>query len=147
MGGQLKINDIAKQSGLSKRTIRYYEEIGILPSPERSKGGTRLYRQDHVDFLKRITIAKEVLGFSLQELQHFISLRDTFESQRADYKKVTDSRERMKKLTEIIEILDDQLKIIEEKTQKILSVQMELVTLRERARSSIEKIEEELSNP
>ncbi|AIE59993.1 MerR family transcriptional regulator [Bacillus methanolicus] len=145
MDGHLKIDDVAKQSGLSKRTIRYYEEIGLLPSPPRSKGGTRLYTQEHVEFLKKITITKEVLGFSLQELQRFISLQNAFESQRVDYRQVVDPRERKEKLIEIIEILDDQLEIIEEKIRKILSVQTELVSLRERARARIEKIDEELS--
>ncbi|ANB56010.1 merR regulatory family protein [Anoxybacillus sp. B7M1] len=141
----LKIDEVAKLSGLSKRTIRYYEEIGLLPPPPRSQGGTRLYTQDHVEFLKKITIAKEVLGFSLQELHHFLSLRDTLENQRADYKKVTDPRERKEKLIEIIHLLDDQLQMIEEKIHKIMSVQTELVTLRERARAAIVKIDEELS--
>ncbi|WP_027409423.1 MerR family transcriptional regulator [Anoxybacteroides tepidamans] len=142
----LKIDDVAKQSGLSKRTIRYYEEIGLLPPPPRSKGGTRLYTQEHVEFLKKITIAKEVLGFTLQELQHFISLRETLENQRADYRKVTDPKERKVKLAEIIEVLDDQLEMIEEKIEKILSVQSELKTLRERAQAAMVKINQELSN-
>jgi DNA-binding transcriptional MerR regulator len=143
----LKIDDVAKQSGLSKRTIRYYEEIGILPSPGRSEGGTRLYRQEHVEFLKRITIAKEVLGITLQELQQFLSLTDTLESQRAEYKKVSGPREQKEKLTKMIEILNDQLEIIEQKIGKILSVQTELVTLRERARAAIGRIDEDISNP
>jgi MerR family transcriptional regulator, repressor of the yfmOP operon len=143
----LKIDDVAKQSGLSKRTIRYYEEIGILPSPERSEGGTRLYRQEHVEYLKRITIAKEVLGFTLQELQHFLSLRETLESQRANYKKVSDPKEQKEKLNEILAIIDNQLEIIEQKIGKILSVQTELVALRERARARVMRIEEEITKP
>lgn len=62
-----KIDEVAKQSGLTKRTIRYYEEIGLLPSPQRSEGNMRLYTQEDVDLLKKILSAKEVLGFSLQE--------------------------------------------------------------------------------
>ncbi|EKN69332.1 MerR family transcriptional regulator [Neobacillus bataviensis LMG 21833] len=115
-----------------------------MPSPERSMGGTRLYRQEHVVFLKRISTAKEVLGFSLQELQHFISHIDMLESKKADYKKVTNPRERMEKLNDMIKILDGQLELLEEKVRKILIVQTELVTLKERGRSAIKKIEAEL---
>ena len=39
MGERYKIDDVAKESGLTKRTIRYYEEIGLLPPPERSTAG------------------------------------------------------------------------------------------------------------
>ncbi len=141
----LKIDDVAKQSGLSKRTIRYYEEIGIFPSPERSKGGTRLYRQEHVEFLKRITIAKEALGFTLQELQQFLSFTDMIENRKVEYKKVSDLSEQKVKLAELIKILDNQLEIIEQKIEKIFSVQTDLVTLRERARAAIERIDGEIS--
>ncbi|WP_042454335.1 MerR family DNA-binding transcriptional regulator [Neobacillus dielmonensis] len=138
----LKIDDVAKQSGLSKRAIRYYEEIGILPSPERTEGGTRLYRQEHIEFLKKVTLAKEVLGLTLQEVHEFIMLTDTIENQRAEYKKVSDPRTQKEKLTEMIEILNQQLQLLEQKIGKILSVQTELVTLRERARAAIERIDQ-----
>jgi DNA-binding transcriptional MerR regulator len=140
----LKIDEVAHQSGLSKRTIRYYEEIGILPSPERSEGGTRLYRQEHVEFLKRITIAKEALGFTLQELQQFISLKDILESQKVEYRNLSDPREQRGKLTDILGILDDYLAMMEIKIRRMLSVQTELVTLRERARAAIGRIDDEL---
>ncbi len=48
-----KIDEVAKQCGLTKRTIRYYEEIGLLPSPQRSEGNMRLYTQEDVDLLKK----------------------------------------------------------------------------------------------
>ncbi|WP_462413239.1 MerR family transcriptional regulator [Neobacillus sp. Marseille-QA0830] len=137
----LKIDDVAKQSGLSKRTIRYYEEIGILPVPERTEGGTRLYRQEHIEFLQKITVAKEVLGLTLHEVQQFITLTDTIESQKAEYKKVSNPRDQKEKLAEMIQILDKQLALLEQKIGKILSVQTELVTLRERARAAIERID------
>ncbi|WP_187373549.1 hypothetical protein [Neobacillus jeddahensis] len=50
-------------------------------------------------------------------------------------------------MTEIIEVLDHQLAIIEQKIGKILSIQTELVTLRERARAKIGRIDEEISKP
>lgn len=47
-----KIDDVAKECGLTKRTIRYYEEIGVMPSPQRTDGGTRLYTREDIDYLK-----------------------------------------------------------------------------------------------
>lgn len=144
----LKIDDVAKLSGLSKRTIRYYEEIGLLQAPPRSKGGTRIYSIEHIEFLKKVTTIKEVLGFSLQELQHFISLRDDFEREREIYQQVKQAHDPVSqkiKLEEISMTLDNQIKVIEEKTKKILSVQTELVTLRERARAQIEKLEQDIN--
>jgi DNA-binding transcriptional MerR regulator len=44
---ETKIDDDAKRTGLTKRTIRYYEEIGLITPPERSSGGVRLYSEAH----------------------------------------------------------------------------------------------------
>ena len=146
MDENLKIDDVARQSGLSKRTIRYYEEIGLLESPPRSSGGTRIYAQKHVEFLKKVTTLKEVLGFSLQELQHFISLRDTFERERKIYQQEKNPRSRKEKLEEICHSLNDQIQVIEEKTKKILSVKSELISMRDRAQARIEELNKELKN-
>lgn len=58
-----KIDDVAKACGLTKRTIRYYEEIGVMPSPQRTDGGTRLYSQDDIDYLKKWFEPKRCLAF------------------------------------------------------------------------------------
>lgn len=139
----LKIDDVAKECGLTKRTIRYYEEIGLLPPPERSEGGIRLYTQQHIEYLKKIVNAKEVLGFSLQELQRFISISDTLQSHRQDYKNIADQSERKRKLLEIDQILGEQLELIEAKLQKILHLQNELTALRDRVRKAVAKIDED----
>lgn len=146
MEKRLKIDEVAKQSGLSKRTIRYYEEIGLLEAPPRSKGGTRLYSERHIAFLKKVMTIKEVLGFSLQELQHYMSLRETFERERQDYlqaKDLKDSEKEQEKLVELTKSLDKQIQVIEEKMQKLLSVQSELESLRKRATARLETLETE----
>lgn len=144
MGG-IKIDDVAKQSGLTKRTIRYYEQIGLLPSPPRSEGGMRLYSQEHIDFLKKITNAKEVMGFSLQELQQFIALSETLELRKADYRQVKGTSEQTEKLKKIVNIVEEQLNLIEQKKKKILKVEEDLISLRDRATAALVRFEEEES--
>lgn len=144
MNENLKIDEVAKQCGLSKRTIRYYEEIGLMEAPPRSTGGTRLYTQAHVDFLKKITAIKDVLGFSLQELHHFLNLRENFEKERADYSRDMDPSAQIEKLKEILKAVDEQIYVIEEKVKKIFKVQEELVAARERARARLETLEQEI---
>lgn len=64
----LTIGDLASIAGVSSRTIRYYEELGILPEPERSPGGTRRYSRDYRFYIEGALALKE-LGFSLEEIQ------------------------------------------------------------------------------
>lgn len=135
----LKIDDVARETGLTKRTIRYYEEIGLLAPPQRSDGGTRLYTDDDVVSLKKIIHAREVLGFSLQELQDYIQIHDTLEQQRYGYRNSTTADEQRAKLIEIDATITDLLALIQQKMENIQAVQHELVDLQQRARSALEK--------
>ena len=65
-----KIDEVTKQVGLTKRTLRYYEEIGLI-HPQNVVGNIRLYTDEDIARIKRIVEAKEVLGITLQEMQHF----------------------------------------------------------------------------
>jgi DNA-binding transcriptional MerR regulator len=67
-GELLSIGALARATGVSQRTIRYYEELGILPEPKRSEGGTRRYPPDYKFYIEGALLLKE-LGFSLEELK------------------------------------------------------------------------------
>ncbi len=60
------IGDIAKKLSISQRTIRYYEELGLI-KPSRTNGGFRIYEEDQVERLRMILLLKE-LGMSLEEI-------------------------------------------------------------------------------
>nr|WP_154985856.1 MerR family transcriptional regulator [Paenibacillus xylanexedens] len=136
-----KIDDVAKACGLTKRTIRYYEEIGVMPSPQRTDGGTRLYSQDDIDYLKKVVRAKEVLGFSLQELHAYVATTDVLNEQRFDYQQTTEVKERIEKLSLMEATLDGQLQLLEQKLQSIHAVQQELEELRGRVRTGIQTLQ------
>ncbi|MEO6411510.1 MAG: MerR family transcriptional regulator, partial [Pedococcus sp.] len=67
----MKIGDVAERTGLSLRTIRHYEEVGLLREAERSAGGFRLYGEDAV---ARLLLVKRMkpLDFSLGEMRDLI---------------------------------------------------------------------------
>jgi len=68
-GGLLPIGNLARQAGVSTRTVRYYEEIGLLMSARRYAGGRRIFDGDALQRLRFIGRLK-TLGFSLQEISH-----------------------------------------------------------------------------
>ncbi|MDP9264680.1 MAG: MerR family transcriptional regulator [Chloroflexota bacterium] len=65
--GGYRIGELASRLGLTERTIRYYEELGLLESVKRLEGGMRVYTEDDVRRLRFIQKLK-VLGLSLQEM-------------------------------------------------------------------------------
>jgi DNA-binding transcriptional MerR regulator len=66
--GLVSIGQLAKAAGVSSRTIRYYEELGILPEPRRSPGGTRKYPRDYGGYIAAALALKD-LGFRLEEVK------------------------------------------------------------------------------
>jgi DNA-binding transcriptional MerR regulator len=66
--GLVSIGQLAKAAGVSSRTIRYYEELGILPEPHRTSGGTRKYPREYCGYIE-IALALKDLGFRLEEVK------------------------------------------------------------------------------
>lgn len=65
--GELSIGELAELTSVSTRTIRYYEELGILPAPSRTPGGTRRYSRDYIFYVEGAKTLKQ-LGFGLDQL-------------------------------------------------------------------------------
>lgn len=76
--GLLQIGEVAEATGLSLRTIRHYDEVGLLPPVERSPGGFRLYSQESVD---RLLLVKQMkpLDFTLEQMRELIDALDGVE--------------------------------------------------------------------
>ncbi len=77
--GRLQIGDVAERTGLSLRSVRYYEEVGLLPAAERSPGGFRLYDDAAV---QRLLVIKQMkpLDFSLDEMRELLDHLDELAS-------------------------------------------------------------------
>ena len=71
----MKISEAAAASGCHLETIRYYERIGLLPSPERTASGYRAYTAGDIDRLRFIARGRD-LGLSLEEIRSLLQLSD-----------------------------------------------------------------------
>ena len=72
----MQIGDLAAKAGITTRTIRYYEELGIIEPEKRSHGGFRLYSENQ---LRRLNIVQNLkaLGFELERAREFFNLKDS----------------------------------------------------------------------
>ncbi len=85
----LQIGQLADRVGLSLRTVRYYEETGLVEPSRRTDGGFRLYTSEHIARLELIKHMKP-LGFSLQQMRELLDARDALLDDSLD----SDARER-----------------------------------------------------
>src|SRR3954447_15870595 len=79
--GLIRVGEVAERLEVSPRTIKYYEEIGLVEPEERSAGGYRLYGSRGIERLERILRMKSI-GYSLAAIRELLAVRDT--AQEAD---------------------------------------------------------------
>ena len=115
--GGFRIGELAQRLGLTERTIRYYEELGLLDPVKRLEGGQRVYSDDDVRRLRFVQRLK-TLGLSLQEM---------FELERL-YRRHRSNREVLPRL---IELLDSHLGKTDERVSELLSLRDEIRAYRE----------------
>jgi DNA-binding transcriptional MerR regulator len=123
----LRIGELAERAGTTPRTIRYYEEIGLLGAAEdRGHGRHRSYDEEDVARLEHILLLRDLLGLSLEDLQRVVEAEDARATLRREWQGTEDPAMR--------------LRIVEQALGHI-GVQMELV---ERRRAALEELATEL---
>ncbi|MFV0436704.1 MAG: MerR family transcriptional regulator [Desulfopila sp.] len=115
----VQIGELAKRLKITTRTIRYYEEIGLMGPTERLGGGTRTYSHDDILRLKFILKLKQ-LGISLRDIQE---LSEIFDINAQNFDTIT---------PKLIEILDQHIAKIDEKMASLSSLRLDIVAYRKR---------------
>ncbi len=82
----IRISDAATRVGVSARTLRYYEELGLLTPSLYTTGGERRYTPDDLEHLGRILELREVLGMNLDEIREFLALETRLDELKATYR-------------------------------------------------------------
>lgn len=107
-----RIEEVATRTGLTKRAIRYYEDIKLI-KPVRTESSYRMYTEENVEKIIRIRELRDTLGFSLNEVRDIfeleMDLKSIFRGEKQDKELVSKSKE----------IIKEQIKLVEGK-QKIL---------------------------
>ncbi len=110
-GPSLSIGELATRRGVSTRTIRYYEELGILPRPERTDGGTRRYPREYIFYVEGARTLKD-LGFGLEEIAELgkFALTGTWDSERSRgilTRKLSELEHRIRVLNRLHDLVED----------------------------------------
>jgi DNA-binding transcriptional MerR regulator len=138
----LTIGQAATEAGVTPRTLRYYEELGLLRPSAHSIGGARRYAEVDLARIARIRELQELMGFNLEEIRQIVAAEDTLERLRGEYLsgKPT-SRRRRELLAEAIEINDRLRGQVRRKVSRIGGFLEELDAKAVRYRQVAEEIE------
>lgn len=118
-GEYYQIDEVSAKTGLTKRMLRYYEEIGLI-TPIRKQSGYRIYTNDDLRMLKSVKETKERLGFSMDDLKAFSGIEKRIISVVRGEKQDKDSIELCREETKRL------LKLIEEKEETLIKVKSKL---------------------
>jgi MerR family transcriptional regulator, repressor of the yfmOP operon len=109
------IEQVAIQTGMTKRTLRYYEEMGLLPPTSRTGGNYRRYTDAEVQRLQRIKKLRDLLGVSLQEIRELLEAEEERGQIKQAYKQETDALAKKIQLERADELILQQIQLIEQK--------------------------------
>jgi DNA-binding transcriptional MerR regulator len=138
----LRIGQVAELTGTTPRTIRYYEEIGLLPAaPEREPGSHRLYLEADVERLREVLRLKRLLGLSLEELRELSAAEAARAARQAEWRGgAPDPVRRRKILEEGLEYVERQRELLRRRRDELDELEQELVARRRRLRSRLREL-------
>lgn len=136
-GGELRIGEVARLAGTTPRTIRYYEEIGLLPTAKgRQPGAHRTYAEADVERLTELLRLKDLLGLSLEELKELVEAEGARAALRREWQGgVEDPVRRRQILEESLTYIARQLELVRRRREEIAKLEEELLGRRKRAKA------------
>jgi len=114
-----RIEEVAARTGLTRRTIRYYEELGLLEPPARTEGHYRLYTEADVARLMHIRRLKDALGLSLKEIQQMIAAEEEHAELRATFQAPSAREQRLAALERANMLTREQIALVERKMESL----------------------------
>jgi MerR family transcriptional regulator, repressor of the yfmOP operon len=137
----LRIGDVAKLTGTTARTLRYYEEIGLLPGAEdREAGRHRSYTQADVDRVREVLRLRDLLGVSLDELRELLAAEDARAALREEFQRTDKPAARRRILEAALGHLDRQLGLVQHRREELDRLKRELTATRRRAERRLEEL-------
>ena len=140
----LQIGEVAEQLGLTPRTLRYYEEIGLLEPPSRMEGGFRLYSAADIIRLENIVQLKRLLGFSLAEIKQVVEAMESLKLLRQESKLASDLETKRDTLQKALVILEQQGDVLDGRLRQVAELRDRFNERSLRVRERLEQIEAEL---
>jgi MerR family transcriptional regulator, repressor of the yfmOP operon len=129
----VRIGELARAAGTTPRTVRYYEEIGLLAeAAERAAGEHREYTEADVDRLRQILRLKRLLGLSLDELRAVVSGEDARAERRRKWAETSDPVERRRILLEAGDHTEGLLDLVRRRKAELEAYEAELNERRRR---------------
>ncbi len=124
--GALQIGEVAQRTGVTQRTLRFYEEKGLLRPPSRMDGGFRLYSEDDVKRVEHIRRLQDLLGISLADIKDMVDADEVLRELRSQYRPESAITEKRKQLEKATAVTEAQFAIVKQKREQMREMETQL---------------------
>jgi DNA-binding transcriptional MerR regulator len=142
-----RIGEVARLVGVTTRTIRYYEELGLLGQAERRKGSHRVYGDADVKRLQEMIRLRDLLGLSLDELVEVVEAEEAREVLRTRWETDPDDCERLQIITAATPLVERQLELVRARRSALRQFAADLEEKLEQMRACREELEARVGAP
>lgn len=122
----LQIGEAAERTGVTQRTLRFYEERGLLKPPTRMDGGFRLYSEEDIQRVEQIRRLRQLLGFTLAEIKEMAEAEEVKMQLRAQYRPEAALSQKKKQLLRAIKVTERQHALIGQKLAALTDMRSNL---------------------
>lgn len=122
----IRIGEVAERTGVTPRTIRYYEEIGLLGGGERRKGSHRLYEESDIERVLELTRLRDLLNLSLDELKQLIEADEVRATLRRAWDETDSASERLRIVEAALPYVETQLELVRRRRKELELLEEEL---------------------
>jgi len=141
----LRIGEAANACGITTRTLRYWDEIGLLVPTEKREGRERLYSSAEVERAVRIRELQDLLGFSLSEIRVVLDTDDILDELRSAYRKSARPELLHRLLSDAVEANDKLLTRLDDTLDRIKAFRDERAQKARRLRARARELEAEIA--
>ena len=142
-----RIGEVARLVGVTTRTIRYYEELGLLGQAERPKGSHRVYGEADVQRLQEMIRLRDLLGLSLDELVEVVEAEEARKVLRSRWETNPDDCERLQIISAATPIVERQLELVRARRAALRQFAADLEEKLELIRTCREELEARMLAP
>ena len=114
-----QIGEVADRTGVTQRTLRFYEEKGLLKPAERMEGGFRLYSEQDIEHIELIKRLQSLLNLSLAEIKEMVDAEELIAQMRATFRPDRDLPARKARVVQVREALTLQSEIVDRKVEQL----------------------------
>jgi MerR family transcriptional regulator, repressor of the yfmOP operon len=138
----LRIGEVAEQTGTTPRTIRYYEEIGLLPgAADRVQGQHRVYTTADVERINEIVRLRDLLGLSLDQLKALLEAESARAELRRKYRQTEEPAAQHGILEQSLGLISTQLELVQRRRRELEKLEQELTDKRKLVRRRLKELE------